>query len=67
MEALQRQDWQTAAYCGGVLSHYVTDPIQPFHTAQSEAENNIHRAAEWSMSKSYDDLKTWAARELQPR
>ena len=66
VEALQRQDWQTAAYCGGVLSHYVTDPIQPFHTAQSEAENNIHRAAEWSMSKSYDDLKGWAARELQP-
>ncbi len=66
VEALQRQDWQTAAYCGGVLSHYVTDPIQPFHTAQSEAENNIHRAAEWSMSKSYDDLKALAARELPP-
>ena len=66
VEALQRQDWPTAAYCGGVLSHYVTDPIQPFHTAQSEAENNIHRAAEWSMSKSYDDLKALAARELPP-
>lgn len=66
VEALQRQDWPTAAYCAGVLSHYVTDPIQPFHTAQSEAENNIHRAAEWSMSKSYDDLKLLAARELQP-
>ena len=66
VEALQRQDWQSAVYCGGVLSHYVTDPIQPFHTAQSEAENNIHRAAEWSMSKSYDDLKSLAARELQP-
>ncbi len=66
VEALQRQDWQTAVYCSGVLSHYVTDPIQPFHTAQSEAENNIHRAAEWSMSKSYDDLKALAARELQP-
>jgi hypothetical protein len=66
VEALQRQDWQSAVYCGGVLSHYVTDPIQPFHTAQSEAENNIHRAAEWSMSKSYDDLKALAARELQP-
>ncbi|MFM9848170.1 MAG: DUF4332 domain-containing protein [Hyphomicrobiaceae bacterium] len=66
VEALQRQDWQTAVYCAGVLSHYVTDPIQPFHTAQSEAENNIHRAAEWSMSKSYDDLKALAARELPP-
>ena len=66
VDALERQDWQTAAYCAGVLSHYVTDPIQPFHTAQSEAENNIHRAAEWSISKSYDDLKALAARELPP-
>lgn len=64
VEALQRQDWPTAVYCAGVLSHYVTDPIQPFHTAQSEAENNIHRAAEWSISKAYDDLKTLAEREL---
>ena len=66
VEALQRHDWPTAVYCAGVLSHYVTDPIQPFHTAQSEAENNIHRAAEWSISRSYDDLKALAAREFQP-
>ncbi len=66
VEALQRQDWQTAVYCAGVLSHYVTDPIHPFHTGQSEAENNIHRAAEWSISKSYDDLKALAERELTP-
>lgn len=64
VDALERQDWQTAAYCAGVLSHYVTDPVQPFHTAQSEAENNIHRAAEWSISKSYDDLKRLAERDL---
>jgi len=66
VDALERQDWQTAAYCAGVLSHYVTDPVQPFHTAQSEAENNIHRAAEWSISRSYDDLRALAARELPP-
>lgn len=64
VEALERQDWPIAVYCAGVLSHYVTDPIQPFHTAQSEAENNIHRAAEWSISKAYDDLKRLAEREL---
>lgn len=64
VEALQRQDWSTVAYCAGVLSHYVTDPIQPFHTAQSEAENNIHRAAEWSISKAYDELKKLGEREL---
>ena len=40
----------------GVLSHYYTDPIQPFHTAQTEAENAIHRACEWSINRSYDDL-----------
>lgn len=45
-----------AAWCAGILSHYYTDPIQPFHTAQSDAENAIHRATEWSISKSYDDL-----------
>ena len=56
VEALAQQDWQTAVYCAGVLSHYYTDPLQPLHTAQSEAENNIHRAVEWSISKAYDEL-----------
>jgi predicted flap endonuclease-1-like 5' DNA nuclease len=28
----------------------------PFHTGQSTAENNIHRAVEWSISQSYDAL-----------
>ena len=54
--ALKAGDWAEAAYAGGVLSHYYTDPIHPFHTAQSEAENNIHRAAEWSINRSYDSL-----------
>ncbi|MET0653270.1 MAG: DUF4332 domain-containing protein [Hyphomicrobiaceae bacterium] len=58
VEALTLQDWQTAVYCAGVLSHYYTDPLHPFHTAQSEAENNIHRAVEWSISKAYDELYT---------
>ena len=56
VEALAQQDWPTAVYCAGVLSHYYTDPLQPLHTAQSEAENNIHRAVEWSISKAYDEL-----------
>ena len=56
VEALALEDWPTAVYCAGVLSHYFMDPLQPFHTAQSEAENNIHRAVEWSISKSYDQL-----------
>lgn len=57
VEACRREDWPAVAWSAGVLSHYVTDPMQPFHTAQSEAENAIHRAAEWSISRSYADLK----------
>jgi hypothetical protein len=56
VEALAGEDWPTAVYCAGVLSHYYTDPLQPFHTAQSEAENNIHRAVERSIAHSYGTL-----------
>ena len=55
--ALRQSNWNEAAFNAGVLSHYYTDPIQPFHTGQSEAESNIHRAAEWSICKAYDDLR----------
>jgi Domain of unknown function (DUF4332)/Zinc dependent phospholipase C len=64
VEALSQGDWQTAAYCAGVLSHYYTDPLHPFHTGQSEAENNIHRAVEWSIAKSYDQLRAEASRQF---
>ncbi|HRN87604.1 DUF4332 domain-containing protein [Hyphomicrobium sp.] len=57
VDALARGDWEEAVWSAGVLSHYVTDPIQPFHTGQSEAENSVHRAAEWSISRSYNDLR----------
>jgi len=57
VQSMRCQKWREVAYNAGVLSHYYTDPIQPFHTAQSEAENNIHRAAEWSISKSYNRLR----------
>ena len=55
--ALKEERWSEAVYAAGVLSHYYTDPIEPLHTAQSEAENNIHRAVEWSISKSYAELR----------
>jgi hypothetical protein len=55
--ALKEQNWSEAAYAAGVLSHYYTDPIHPFHTGQTAAENNIHRAVEWSINRSYDALK----------
>jgi len=56
LAALRGETWSEAAYSAGVLSHYYTDPIQPFHTGQTEAENAIHRACEWSINRSYDEL-----------
>lgn len=57
VRAIREQNFAEAAWCAGVLSHYYTDPIHPFHTAQSEAESNIHRAVEWSISRSYNELR----------
>jgi predicted flap endonuclease-1-like 5' DNA nuclease len=54
---LQAGNWPDAAYAAGVLSHYYTDPVMPFHTGQTEAENAIHRAAEWSINRSYNALR----------
>ena len=57
VQALKDENWSEAVWCAGVLSHYYTDPIMPFHTAQSDAENQIHRAVEWSINRSYNDLR----------
>ncbi len=57
VEALREQKWSKAAYALGVLTHYYADPIQPFHTAQTEEEGAIHRALEWSIAKSRDTIK----------
>ncbi|HUG67374.1 MAG TPA: DUF4332 domain-containing protein, partial [Pirellulaceae bacterium] len=54
----RRGAWSKAIYSAGVLSHYFTDPFMPFHTAQSEEETQIHRAVEWSIAKSYDELQS---------
>ncbi len=55
VELLTKKRWSEAAYAFGVLSHYYVDPIQPFHTGQTEAEGVIHRAVEWSIAKSRSD------------
>ncbi|MEO1205557.1 MAG: DUF4332 domain-containing protein [Pseudomonadota bacterium] len=57
VQALGSYNWSEAAYCAGVMSHYYTDPVHPFHTAQSKAENAIHRAVEWSINKSYNAIR----------
>ncbi len=55
--ALGEGDWEHAVWSAGVMSHYIADPCQPFHTDQCEAEGVIHRAAEWSFSKAFPELK----------
>lgn len=67
VDALKAHSWHEAVYAAGIMSHYYTDPIHPFHTAQSPAENNIHRAVEWSISKSYDALFARAKAKPAPR
>lgn len=62
--ALSQGDWPEASYNAGVLSHYFTDPFQPFHTGQTEAEGKVHRAAEWSICKSYEDLQSILEHDL---
>ena len=54
---LKAGNWPEASYAAGVLSHYYTDPVMPFHTGQTEAENAIHRASEWSINRSYNALR----------
>lgn len=56
VELLGKKRWSEAAYAFGVLSHYYADPIQPFHTGQTEAEGVIHRAVEWSIAKSRPEI-----------
>jgi predicted flap endonuclease-1-like 5' DNA nuclease len=64
VRALQTKDWKQAVYCAGVMSHYVVDPVQPFHTHQTEEENIIHRAVEWSFSKSFFKLQAILVNDL---
>jgi hypothetical protein len=64
VRALSAKDWPHAVYCAGVMSHYIVDPLQPLHTAQSEEENVIHRAVEWSFSKSYGELRRILVQDL---
>jgi len=56
VRAMRAGDWKHAAWCAGVMSHYVVDPVQPFHTGQTEEEGAIHRAAEWSFFKAFPEL-----------
>jgi hypothetical protein len=56
--------WSEGVSAIGVLTHYVSDPFMPLHTGQTEAEGVIHRACEWSVTRSYDQLKTILETEM---
>lgn len=64
VDLLRDGDWKRAIYAAGVLSHYYTDPIMPLHTAQSEREGAVHRAIEWSVTKSYSELQNILVEDL---
>lgn len=56
VDALKAGDHAGAAYAAGVVSHYYSDPLMPFHTGSSEAENTVHRAVEWSISRCFEEI-----------
>jgi predicted flap endonuclease-1-like 5' DNA nuclease len=64
VRALKEQDWAHAAWCAGVMSHYAVDPIQPFHTHQSEEEGVVHRALESALSRGFPELHAIIENEL---
>lgn len=66
VDLLRRKRWSDAAWALGVLSHYYADPIQPFHTGQTEAEGVIHRAVEWSIAKSRPEIDARIAAQGYP-
>jgi predicted flap endonuclease-1-like 5' DNA nuclease len=64
VEALRRHEWLDAVYAAGVVSHYFSDPLMPLHTAVSEEAGVVHRAAEWSIYRSYADFIAVLERDL---
>ncbi|KCZ96249.1 hypothetical protein HHI_01180 [Hyphomonas hirschiana VP5] len=66
VDLLRRKRWSDAAWALGVLSHYYADPIQPFHTGQTEAEGVIHRAVEWSIARSRPEIDARIAEQGYP-
>lgn len=57
VSSLWAEDWPAAVYNAGVLSHYITDPCQPFHTGQSPAEDALHGPVERSFSAAYGEMQ----------
>lgn len=62
---LRAEQFREAAFAAGVLSHYVTDVVQPLHTASSDREALVHRPLEFSIEQSYDRIhRLWTDTDL---
>ncbi|MEX2026004.1 MAG: hypothetical protein WEH44_01865, partial [Pirellulaceae bacterium] len=55
--ALTERRWSDAAFAAGNLSHYVSEPLFPLNTRQSEAGNVVQPAIEWCVNRSYGQLQ----------
>lgn len=64
VRSLRKGDFPAAIYFAGVMSHYISDPVMPLHTGQSESEGPVHRPLEWSVTTSCDDLFELLENEL---
>ncbi|MEO1526698.1 MAG: zinc dependent phospholipase C family protein [Planctomycetota bacterium] len=53
---LRAERFRDAAHAAGVLSHYITDMLQPLHTASDRRESLVHRPMEWSVENCYDEI-----------
>jgi hypothetical protein len=64
VDALRRREWPETAYAAGVLSHYLSDPFMPLHTARSEEDTSVHGPIEYCIGKSYGLLQQIIVHEL---
>jgi hypothetical protein len=53
---LRREQFRQAAHAAGVLSHYVTDVVQPLHTISSDRESLVHLPLEHSIECRYETI-----------
>ncbi|MEM6366247.1 MAG: zinc dependent phospholipase C family protein, partial [Planctomycetota bacterium] len=57
---LRAERFRDAAHSAGVLSHYVTDMLQPLHTVSNDREALVHQPLEWSIDQSYERIyRVW--------
>ena len=57
VDALARQSHARACYAIGVLTHYVTDPMHPLHTASDAVGDLYHGPAEYLANVRYADFR----------